>query len=410
MLNYLKNWEILKSNKVIGLHCTITGNGHPVFSYTILRKKKGNVEIEHQEEVQCEPGKLSEHVSVKYPIYLSIDGRGILHKRIDSDSTKSPIQQAIPNAHEDDFIVEQYPGTDHTTYLSFARKSFVDELLSQLTDQKYSVISLTLSPFKAVGCFGVFDQLVSPIRVGPYEIEVNPDDQTIISFRKQEIDNADDPPYTLGENRLSPIYVLSFYHALTYYIHGAEIDEYPPVAEQKTEYAFKRLFLLSGWGILIFLFVILGINVMVFTNLSEEKQQLETQVSGNKEILHKLEQVKEELSWKERFLGQAGLDRRKWLSYFADQIAASVPEDITLEKLDLHPVISKIRKSKEIEMKSEAIRIEGITKTSLSVNDWALALKKMPWIANVVVENFSQIENSSTGIFTMEIKLATTNN
>ena len=407
MLNYFRNSELLKSNRVIGIHCMMNGANDPVFSYVILLKKKGNIEIESQGEIQCELEKLFENVAIKYPVYLSIDGRGILHKRVERDLSKSIIQQAIPNANESDFIVEQFNGGEQSAYISFARRDYVDDILSKLFEQKFSVIGLTISPFTTIGIFDLFPHLPSPLLVGPYEMQIGKTDQTINDFRKPDVGNIECRQYMLGDNQISSPYILPFYHALTYYSNGSQESEYPFIATQKDEYTSKRLFVFAGWGILVFLFLLLLANMLVFTGLSQEKQRLETQVSGNKELLSKLKLVKEELSWKEKFLGQAGLDRKKWLSYFADQIAASVPQEITLEKLELHPMTTKIRKQKEIELQPDIIRIEGITKTSLSVNDWALSLKKMHWISNVVVENFFQIENSTMGIFTIEISLAT---
>jgi Tfp pilus assembly protein PilN len=409
MLKYLKNIEILKSNRVVGLHCLIDNGNKPLFSYILLLKKKGRIEIEHKADIQCEFEKLSENIPAKFPVYLSIEGKGILNRRVEHDASKPVMQQAIPNANETDFIYEEFDGPDKTSYISLARRDYLDDILEKLSKQKFSVIGLTISPFSAIGIFEIFPQLPVPFKVGCYELDFDATAKTITDFRKLDLKD-DNRLYSLGDNEISSSQVLPFYHALNYYTNGSIGSDYSVISNQKKEYISKRLFGFAGWFILIFLFISLLVNALVFTSLSDEKQRLGNQVSGNTELLISLKHVKEELSWKEKFLGRAGTDHKKWFSYFADQIGASVPEEITLEKLDLRPVNSKIINLKEIELQTSSVRIEGITKNSQSVNNWALILKKMQGISNVIVESYSQIDNTSTGVFIIKITLTNSSN
>lgn len=403
-MNYLKNMKFLKSTRVTGLHCYIKEDSNPVFSYVILVKKKGKIEIELRDEIQCEFENLSEIIPVKIPVYLSIDGKGILHRQIAHDPSKPAIQQAIPNANESDFAFEQFEGTSQKKYISFARKEFVDDILNKLSNQKFSIIGLTISPFFCMGLFDIFPELPVPFMVGRYELEFDRISSELIAFSKNEMTDQN-RLYTIADNELSSALVLPFFNALTYYTNSSAKTEYSVVSNQKIEYVSKRLFEIAGWNLLIFLFITLLVNFIIFSNLSEEKQRLDTIVSDNKELFTKLNQVKEELLWKEKFLGQTGYDRKMWFSFFADQVGASVPEEITLEKLTIHPIRSKILNLKEIELEPNLIRIEGFTNNSLSVNNWALLLKKMAGVTDVVIGSFSRIENSSTGVFAIEIRL-----
>lgn len=404
MLNYLKNIEVLKSNRVIGLHCRIDGSSTPSFSYVILVRKKGKVEIESQSEIQYELEKLHEVIPAKYPVYLSVEGKGILHRQIEGDTSKPALQLAIPNANENDFIYELFEGASQKKFISFARKEFVGDILAKLSGQKILVIGLTISPFSGIGLFEIFPDLPVPFLVGNYEIIPERGTHEIISFSKLDHD-CGTRQYKIGESEISSAMVLPFYNALTYYTNRSADIEYSVVTNQKNEFVSKRLFETAGCGVLIFIFIILLANLVVFSNLSEEKQALDQNISVNKELITRLNQVKDELSWKEKFLGQAGDDRKNWFSFFADQIGASVPGEITLEKLDFHPVRSKIINQKEIELQSDLIRIEGITKSSAAVNDWTLALKKLAGVSDVTIGSFSELENSTLGIFVIEIRL-----
>lgn len=405
MINIFKTTEFTKCKRVAGLHCAVYGNDMPTFSYIVLVKHKGKIEIEHQATFQCEIEKLSENISTKLPLFLSLEGRGILHKQVDPDPSRPIIQQVIPNANEEDFIFEQFEGSQQSVVISFSRKSYVDEILGKFATQKFAVIGLTISPFSVTWIFELFPGLPARILTGSFELETDKVTGSILRYQKLENENLTDQHYTLADNQITSRFILPFYSALTYYTNTGHRPEYAVVAFQKEEFVSKRQFIFFSWIILTFLFLILFANLLVFTNISEKKQFMETKVSTNMETLNTLKKVKEELLWKEKFLGQAGVDRKKWLSYFADQLAASVPEEITLEKLELHPVTTKIRKLKEIEIQPDAVQIEGVTKNSLAVNNWAVSLKKMDWISNVIVENFSQLENSTLGVFSIEITL-----
>lgn len=408
-MNYFKNIEYLKSNWVTGLHCVVDGGNEPLFTSVILHRKNGKIGIELQSEFKCEFDRLSEKIPVKYPVCISIEGKGILHRRVEKDLTKPIIQQAIPNANESDFLFEQFEGTENSSFISFARKEFVEDILNRLKDQKFSVIGLTVSPFCVIGIYDFFPDLPSVLKTGSYEIVSEKKDLTIIDFRKTDPLN-EGVKYSPGGNEIASSIILPFYHGLTYYTNKTTGPEYSVITDQKNEYSSKRAFMFAGWAILSLIFIILLANLFVFTSLSDEKQKLELQVSGNIDLITRLKHVKEELVWKEKFSGQAGGDHKKWFSYLADQTGASVTEEITLEKLDFHPVSSKITNFKEIELQTDIIRIEGITKSSQAVNEWALTLKKMAGITNVVVVSYSQLENPAYGAFTIEITLANSNN
>jgi Tfp pilus assembly protein PilN len=409
MLNFFRNIEFLQSKRVTGLHCTLNGSNAPTFSSILLRKKKSKIEFENSIEFQCEIEKLPENIDINYPVCLSIDGKGILNKQITIDPAKTILQQTIPNASENDFIVEKFNGSDNTLFISLARKDLVDEILKKLSDQKIQVIGLTIGTFSLIGLFEMFADLPTSILSGLYEIEVNKANLEIISFRKSELGNTEIRQYNLDQNPILSSFLLPFNNAFAYYSNQSLNFEYQKITTQKEEYLSKRVFVTIGWGILIFIFLGLLVNYFVFNDLSEKKLQLENQVSGNRDMVLKLKILRDEISWREKYLGQAGTDRSKWFSYIADQIAASVPEEILLEKFDLHPLNSKIRNLKEIELQPDIILIDGLTKSSASVNEWAVNLNKLAGISDVVVENFSQPDNSS-GFFSIKITLSSNTN
>lgn len=407
IVNRLLNKDFLKSSRVVGLHLTFLGADEVFVSCVTLEKSRGKINMVKQEQFHGDPGKLSQLVSIPLPICLSVEGKGIMHKKIQRIASKPVIQSAIPSAKEEDFYVEQQDTRNDTSFISFARKEVVDDILQLLISQKLTIISLTISPFITGDIHLFFPEIESSFSVGNYELSIDKQSGEIIDFNKHNDSDNLQHLYNLGGTELNRHQILPFYHALMYYTNS-ERTVYPSITEQKKEYTSKKLLSFVGIVSLGILFITLLGNFYFFSNYSAKKQELETQISGNKDMLSKLKQLKEDLAWREKYIGQTRQNRKKWFSYLADQIGASLPEDITLEKLEINPVSTKIRMQKEIEIKTGTIHLEGRAKGNLPINDWVLVLKKMPWVYHVEVEKFSQWEDTNMGTFAMDVQIELT--
>jgi len=139
MLTFLKDKNIIKSSKILGLHCYLQSNGDLLFYYVLVTRDKGQLNIEKYASFQGNIEQLALEVPTNIPVYLSIDGKGILTKKVSVDPTKSLIHQAIPNAFEDEFVVQQFKGVDNVIFISIARKSFLDEFLAGFAQQKFQL-------------------------------------------------------------------------------------------------------------------------------------------------------------------------------------------------------------------------------------------------------------------------------
>jgi Tfp pilus assembly protein PilN len=404
MLNYFKDKDILKSNKVLGVHCIVRPEGDMQFFYVLISRNKGKVDIDKFDTHIGKPESLVKEVTAEVPVLLSIDGKGVLSKKVSSDPLKSPVYQVIPNAAEEDFAFQLLEGEGNYSFVSLARINVVDELLADIVHQKFQVIGLSIGPFKAARLTSVFEDLPQNLRVNQYIISTDETSHKIQDFKKLE-DMESLEIYKIGDKDLPSDYILPFSNALSYYLPDGNDLNYPAVSLQFEEYTSKRLFTIAGWASLLLLFAALVINMLMFTSYRNQKQMLDTQVTGDKELLANLTKLKEDLAWKEKFLSQTGILKNSSMAYYADQIAFSLPGAITLEKMEIHPIVSKIKKQKEIELLPNKIAIEGLSPGSQFINDWATRLKGLVWVDDVAVVNYFKEENASTGIFSLEIKI-----
>jgi Tfp pilus assembly protein PilN len=403
MLHTFKDKSFIKSSKAQGLHCIVSNGGDMLFFYVLVSRNKGKIEIEKLKTLKGTLEQMEDDLIKDIPLFLSVDGKGVLLKKVFDESAKSPIHQAIPNANEDEFVVQSFKGDEHFIFISLARKDSIDELVDSFIRKKYQVLGLTLGPFKAARLLNIFDDLPSDLHVGNYFVSADRVNNQILEFKK--VDDPVEDSYTIGGQALSSDYLLPFYHALSYYIHDDEKLQYPSVVLQSEEFTSRRLFVIAGWAALIFIFIVLMGNMLMYSNYSQKEKNLETQVTGGKELLSTVSRLKEDLAWKEQFLNQAGIFKNTRMSYYADQIASSLPEAITLEKMEIHPLASKIKKQKEIELQPDKILIDGFANGSQLVNDWIDNLKKLGWIEDVSVINYSNDNEATAGVFSLEIKI-----
>src|SRR6266542_4442178 len=132
MFDWLKNNDFLKSNKIQGLHCLLLPEGDVLFSYTLLARVKGKIEISKVGSFKGSIDQIDDTVLKNIPVFLSMDGKGVLSKKVKGDDAKIPLQQVIPNATEDEFVVEETKGTADSLFISLARKENVEELFQAL--------------------------------------------------------------------------------------------------------------------------------------------------------------------------------------------------------------------------------------------------------------------------------------
>ena len=404
MLKFLLNKNILKCNKVQGLHCNFCSEGDLIFYYVLISRKKGAVEIEKFFAIQGSFIDLSLVLMHNVPIMLSIDGKGVLSKKIKYNDSKSIIQHIIPNADENDFIFDESNGVDNYKFVSLTRKDSVEELLNSFSINNFYVLDLTIGQFKIANLLKIFNHLPSKVKVDQYNICVDIESYQLIDFDKYDSGNEFEN-YIFDDKILTNSFILPFYNALSYYVPDNEKIKYSVVEEHSQEFASKQLFKVASWIALLFILCVLICNLFIYNNFALKKQYLESAVLRDKKLLNNLKKLNEDFIWKENFFNQSGILKNTKMYFFADQIGNSLPDDIYLTKMEIYPLINKIKKLKEIEVQPDKISIFGQSIGSQFVDLWVNDLRKLNWVEDVYIGTYTKEENSSTGLFSLEINI-----
>jgi len=402
MIEKYLNHRFIRNNSINGIYCFINPAGEKVFRIVSVENKKGSLSFELLGECKGTVSEIKQQIKLNTPIYLVLDGKGILLKKATIDPDVSLIKQLIPTAGEDEFVVDSYPGDNGSVHVALARKELADDIINQFQQEGMNIIGLSLGPFRVVNILNYFDELKPIVTFESCKIQFSRDDQAITSFEKSE-SNDNFHKYTIDSKEVPSEYLPALSAAFGYYIEADQEYEYHVVKELKREYLSKILLQKASIGVLVTAFILLFFNMLLYMHYSEKKQVLENQLMGNKNILSVLDTLKKEVEWKEKFMRETGISKNVKMSFYADRIAQSVPEDISLEKLEIHPVIGKVRSNKEITIKPNTILIEGIAKNSALLNNWVHILKEKEWVGNVGIINYSPENETFLGYFSLEL-------
>jgi hypothetical protein len=120
------------------------------------------------------------------------------------------------------------------------------------------------------------------------------------------------------------------------------------------------------------------------------------QINGG--ALTDLRNLEKQVAVKHMFLKQAGLLSGSNHSFYADQIAAGLPNEILLSQMNLAPRL-KLSEDDSIGFKPGRIEIAGSCSQSIVLNKWLQEIKTKSWVKSATLESYQQEKNMKQGEF-----------
>jgi len=391
MFSFLKNIDLLKAKKVAGVELLLSG-GTELYNVVIVEKKNDKVQI-----VATEQGLdfelFKQKIDKSIPLFFSIDGKGVLHKKVSfvSDENKAQLlAKVLPGADEQQFYIQSAG-----EFVSVLRKDVLDVALNDLKTAGYFVVGAALGPFALNNILSLVDS--KTIATSMYQLQIA--DSKIDAIDKSEPSSL---KVNIADEQINSSLVVAFASALNYFVGEQFFFESEKLRESSLDYYEKRKFTVGGIAILVFFFVLLLVNYLVYDSLKSSNNELEAQFKMQEENFNKSEKLKKELEEKIALKEKLGVNGSTRISYYLDEIAASVPSAIQLTELSLNPVEKKIKDDKEIEYEVNRILISGRCKKSIYYNDWKKDLAKMDWVKNISVVNYIDADDE-VGEFILKI-------
>jgi len=391
--------------------CYILPDNTRYISIIVLERKKDNIVIKERKTGLKSLEELETFLPPKSPVCLSIDGKGVIVRKLPVDETNkdapqddlSLLNQALPNTSLDDFVIQSHETEKNNLYVSLVRQDILNEYIDFFKDKSFFVVNLVIGPFSMNKLYPLLQNDVSIIDTGDVKIESN--GSQITGFSRKHPEDTDKLFFQLGNEQISNFELLPFGVALPYFTDDQEGNVLPKIQENQKEFFYKNFFVKTGWSMIIFLLAAVMLNFYFYNNYKDQNGELSFKLSRHTGLLAKLDTLTKESAFKEELIKQSGFLKSSRLTLYADQIAESVPSSILLTNLNINPLKKKMKEGEKPNFINNDINVIGMARYSTDVNNWIAALKDIDWINNVEILEYTREKAGEPGEFELNITI-----
>lgn len=399
-----KQYSFLKSPKVLGVEFCFADT--EVKCNTIIISRKGKkIDFDNTKSFSCSIKEIDKNLDKKYPLAISLDGKGIIHKKVKREkelTNQQWVNKIFPSASVNDFYLQKFYLNDDYSWVSLIRKEAFNQFLTELLSKGYLISSIILGPFSLHNGLKITDNENTEIGTINHLISASNHDFTINPLSENE-----NYELTIGEEKLNGNYLCAFSNGLNYFIPAQNINEVstPDYTLSKSESFHKRINHLAMIGFIGFFLLLTLVANIVGDIFLDKNEKLKSSFTANQNLISQLDTLKKELIFKKEFIEANALNFQGKTAYYADDIASTVPSSIRLEVMDFFSPEKKIKEDQEIKFITKSITIKGVVNNSLFVNNWIKELQSFSWVNNVKVISYEQESISKEGTFELIIQL-----
>jgi len=389
-------------------------DAEPLVRCVTLSLAKGTVTATEQWE-ELGLTKALERLEKRLPVVLVVNGRGVLHKQVNpttsgQETDETLLATVLPAVKAAEFYVQRYRHP-HTGFLSLARRDTVDALLTQLQAKGARVIALSFGPF----VFGnvwpyIKEELQNWQDVAVSGFRLTLDEKGIVNFHSPAgtENRATEAKVKVGEDELEIDFLLAYAAALAEFTGAAGnlLLQAQPVEACREEHRQQKLFRFSFPVALAFFLCLLLGNFFVFTSQTAKNADLHTRLGHEQNSLNDLKKLEKDAAGKKAFLQATGWLGGGQLSFYADRLAATVPEAIHLKDLAINPLDEQGSKAANKRIfEAGSLAVAGSCSNPVDLNNWIKAVRQLDWVARVDRQNYTYEETKRQGTFSFYIQV-----
>ena len=391
--------NIIHPGRVASISVHFSDQQNAVYHLCIAQKTNGKIEITFKANNLSSLEQVFEHLPKSVPVLLNITGKVVLNKHYRQGENESLAEQHIPANQKADFYCYEHQLGEYAG-LSLCRKSIIDQLTKSFKDKGADIVGLSLGPFVVVNLWQMELTKESAIHVPQGKVSYSADrGEFDYTTSKDEAASI-----IIGEENLSETEIIPFTQAISWFLKLNNDSFYGDDPDNViAEYQYKRIVHQLKFPALGLILAILMLNYFMFESYRKKEILLEGQLNMNAGLITRLDSLESQLKAKEKYIAIIG-ENRSHYSLLLDQIAITVPSKIILQRVDINPLVKKVKAGEAVEIDKE-IRIAGLSSTSLVLNEWTKALAKKDWVKDVVVLNYHKNTDNIKGEFLVKILL-----
>jgi Tfp pilus assembly protein PilN len=398
--------QYYRINQTAGVSIHLKTDGTAVINCCSLTASGNRLDMDQKLPDMLSVEELNKHLSAKTNIALNLSGKGILHKQVEKigEVSQGNFSKILPNGNIDDFYVQNFISGDWS-FVSIVRKAEADKWINRLKELGFVPLSLSLGPFPVEHILPQLNIYGSDIQFGGNLIE-RTERGDWKSYRYQETALT---PFALKvesegiDEKLVIPYASAFQLILASKLDVIEAG----VASLEDEFKHKlddQKLRVNGAIILFAFFALLLINFVVFSQLDFSNARLASQVSRLVRNTSNVQDVGDQIRKKESLLEILGWEGGVNKSALVDQLAALMPEEISLQEVAVDPIdLNTSRAQRSLTFFNRRIRISGMSDKIVPVNEWMARIKTRSWVKSMQMESYTYNNELNTGQFTITL-------
>ena len=406
MLAQLKN-RLLSIGQVCSVEIQLEASGDMRFNWVLLSKQKHALIIEKSGTCTGDLKTLTTFVAPSVPLLLVLSGKGVLHKKVEQQGGEvgKLFDYIFPNARISDYVMQTVLCKDNSFQVSVARKEQVDKLVAELTDWGYAVLSFSLGPFAVLSLYELLAIEEKEVQLARHKLKIDAYTPMQYSY-DANYSSAQEHLVQLSNEQIADYLVVPYASAFLFLIGAEHVEvSYDTIQKIKETYQDKQVYKLLTWGSLIFFFSLLLINTGFYTAFTSTNNELSARYNSVQHESISTQKNADDFNSKESFLEKSGWLDASLMSFYADRIAASLPQEIQLTSMEVCPLnIAGTRKEKKEVFDKDVLEVQGIAVKPTDVNKWTKRLAEYTWIEQVKVHNYTFDHKTGTGSFTLHLK------
>lgn len=396
--------SLFKGNKAAGVHLFLHFDGSWHMDILTLVKKNNKLSIDRNlSEIEL-PDKISEYVPSGTPICLSIEGKGIIHRKISTRNDVNPVNQILPNAQPAEFMVQTQTINDSEAIVSIIRNESLIEVLQFFRNKGYYICRLFLGPFALDNIWPFVINHAEVCYLKGYKITRTSDSIEGVENLNDAVPRDD--MYIAGE-RIPVEATIPFANALSFFlsVNIKVSNTTKEIGQHYDEFIYSRAFRFLSYGFLAALMGILLINFLLFANYSKKVTEVSVAYKSGIELIGRRDKLAKELKMRQILISESGLLGGSRFSFYSDQLAKTLPTQLTLTRLELNPLFAKPKKDSEINYDKGVIQISGKCPYSRVLYGWIEMLKKELWVEKLEILQYKQDSYELPGDFVLKLNL-----
>lgn len=404
MFKQVKN-RILALKKAAGIELTFLSDGSFMINCIVLEVVKGKVVVAktyyNLKSVNTLKGEINENT----PVSLVINGKGVIHKKTNSISESLPAD-IFPGINPNDFLFQYFEGLE-TPEIAIIRKNTIDKIIDDLAQIKINTVSLSLA-FYDLEYITKFINHTGEIPTTQYHIEFI--DKKIQHYNLNSDEEKEvlvKPDINIDTIYVKSNFIIAYASAIKLLLQGINNSsiELDSIVENQKKIRQATLLKMYSLSILTLFLCLLLLNFFIYNHYYSKNNELLSKNQFSLQQKSRFDSLNKSLNIKKEFLAKTGwIDNRRMISFYADRIAATVPDSVTLTSLNIYPAVSKLTYStKQWVFQRDTLLINGECNDPSLLDDWLKEIGKIKNVTQSKISSYLFKKQGETGTFSAEV-------